>query len=625
MSRVRLFVSVLLPFAAGYYLSYLFRSINALIAGDLSAELGLSAADLGLLTSMYFLVFAAVLLPCGVLLDRYGPRVVDSALFLVAAAGALVFALADGVWTLMVGRALIGLGVALALIAGLKAIVLWFPPQRIALANGFYVMLGALGAVSATGPAEMIVQGVGWRGLFAILAAASAAVALLILFVVPEKKQDQATGAASNVGFSTVFRDTRFWRIAPLGSAGAGMSWALQGLWAAPWLTDVTGVDRASVVEHLTLMAAAISVCALLLGALAERLRRAGVSTEVFLAGTIGLSMASQLALLLGAPLSSHVLFAVIASAGATPVLSFAILARYFPKEVAGRANASLGVLNMGTAFGLQCLSGLIIAQWPADDGHYPVEAHEAALAVGLALQLIGLGMFLTPRRRPQPMPMGVAVARVLGVDPSIRFVMAEQYAAAFSAWRRHVVHTRRRAAAWRFTAVASTGLCAALCTSLFAALDLASTLVDMVESSPDVLTPLKGSALTWLASIPATVPTASLLVLLAVLVMLTGCLVVSDCRFAARSLCVRRELWPHRVAAGATHCCDHPETGPTTRGTAFCGAHRSWATLVRTSKRTSEEPRSRTAHADRDRSCTTTGPTRWDQHDRIGRVGRGW
>src|SRR4029079_7147509 len=161
----------------------------ALIAGDLRAELDLGADDLGLLTSAYFLVVATGVLPCGALLDRYGPRLVDSALLLIAATGALVFALAGGVWALMVGRGLIGLGVALALIAGLKAIVLWFPPQRIALANGFYVMLGALGAVSATGPAEFLVQAVGWRGLFAILAAASAAVALLILLVVPEKKQ----------------------------------------------------------------------------------------------------------------------------------------------------------------------------------------------------------------------------------------------------------------------------------------------------------------------------------------------------------------------------------------------------------------------------------------------------
>jgi MFS family permease len=471
ISQPRLIVSVLLPFAAGYYISYLFRSINALIAGDLRTELGLGADDLGLLTSVYFLVFATVVLPCGVLLDRYGPRLVDSALLLVAAAGSLVFALAGGVWMLMVGRALIGLGVALALIAGLKAIILWFPPQRIALANGFYVMLGALGAVSATGPAEVLVQAVGWRGLFAILAAASAVVALLILLVVPEKVQEPTAGTAPNVDFSTVFRDARFWRIAPLGATGAGMSWALQGLWAAPWLTDVAGLERSAVVEHLTLMAAVLAASALLLGALAERLRRAGISTEVFLVGTLCVSMAAQLALLLGVPVSSHLLFPFTAVAGASPVLSFAILARYFPKEVAGRANAALGVLNMGTAFGLQCLAGVIIALWPAADGHYPAEAHEAAMATGLALQLIGLGVFLTPKRRPQPMPMGVAVARVLGVDPFIAMAMPAPYAAALSAWRKHVVQTRRQATAWRFAAIVSVSLCVSLAGALSAML----------------------------------------------------------------------------------------------------------------------------------------------------------
>ena len=484
MSRARLVAFVLLPFAAGYYLSYLFRSINALIAGDLRAELDLGADDLGLLTSAYFLVFATVVLPCGVLLDRYGPRLVDSALLLIAATGALVFALAGGVWALMVGRGLIGLGVALALIAGLKAIVLWFPPQRIALANGFYVTLVALGAVSATGPAEFLVQAVGWRGLFAILAAASAAVALLILLVVPEKKQDQAPAASPNIGFSTVFTDARFWRIAPLGATGAGMSWALSGLWAGPWLTDVAGLDRSAVVDHLTLMAAVLAASALLLGALAERLRRAGVSTEVFLAGTICLSMAAQLALLLGVPVSSHLLFALTAAAGATPVLSFAILARYFPKEVAGRANAALGVLNMGMAFGLQCLSGFIIAQWSADGGHYPAEAHEAAMATGLALQLISLAVFFAPKRRAQPLPMAHAVARALGIDASAAEAMPSQYKAALSAWRRHVAQTRRQATAWRFAAVASMTLCVGLAGALSLALIRPAVALHAVESS---------------------------------------------------------------------------------------------------------------------------------------------
>jgi nitrate/nitrite transporter NarK len=195
--------------------------------------------------------------------------------------------------------------------------------------------------------------------------------------------------------------------------------------------------------------------------------------------------MVSQLALLVDVPFSSHVLFAVIASAGATPVLSFAIVGRYFPKEVAGRANAALGVLNMGTAFGLQCLSGLIIAQWPADGGHYPAQAHQVALAVGLGLQLVGLAIFLAPKRRLQPMPMGVAVARTLGVHPSIAATLPAPYAAALSAWRKHIVHTRRQATAWRFTAVASMALCAGLGGALSLALVRPAVAFHLVEGSP--------------------------------------------------------------------------------------------------------------------------------------------
>ncbi|HEY1246584.1 MAG TPA: MFS transporter [Hyphomicrobiaceae bacterium] len=467
MSRLRLVVCVLLPFAAGYYLSYLFRSINALIAGDLVAELGLTAADLGLLTSVYFLLFAAVQLPCGVLLDRYGPRLIDSALLLVAAAGSLLFALADGVATLLVGRALIGLGVAVGLMAGLKAIVLWFPPDRVALANGAYIMLGALGALSATGPAETVVQALGWRGLFTALAVASATVALIILLVVPDKKAPTQAATSPRIGFLAIYLDPRFLRIAPLAALGVGTSFSLQGLWAAPWLADVARLDRSAVVRHLALMAAVLAASALLLGAAAERLRRAGIPTELFLAATLTLSMAAQLALLLGVPVSSYVLFSVIAAAAATTVLSFAVLAQYFPKEVSGRANAALGVLNMGTAFGLQCLSGFIVALWPADAGRYPAEAHQTALGLNLMLQAAAFVWFIRPQRKPAlrhlPAHPIHALATSLGLAPAA----ALSYARARHAWSLHMARARAQEKAWRSVALASFAVLALLLSSL--------------------------------------------------------------------------------------------------------------------------------------------------------------
>jgi predicted MFS family arabinose efflux permease len=76
--------------------------------------------------------------------------------------------------------------------AGFKAIVVWFPPRHVVLASGWLVMLGALGAVSATAPAEFLVQIIGWRGLFAVLAGLSALAALLVLIAVPDQTPERA-------------------------------------------------------------------------------------------------------------------------------------------------------------------------------------------------------------------------------------------------------------------------------------------------------------------------------------------------------------------------------------------------------------------------------------------------
>jgi MFS family permease len=467
MSRARLIACVLLPFAAGYYLSYLFRTINALIAGDLTAELGLSAADLGLLTSVYFLAFAVVQLPLGALLDRCGPRTIQSSLLLLASVGSLIFALAEGLFGLLIGRAVLGVGVALALMAGFKAIVLWFPPGRIALANGWLVMLGALGAVTATAPAEFIVQAIGWRGLFAVLAGLSALAALLVLFAVPEQSSGRpAPNILPAASLCAIYRDARFWRIAPLSALGIGTSWSLQGLWAAPWLRDVDGVDRADIVQHLSLMAVAVCASALLLGMAADRLRRLGLKTEWVLAATLILSMAAQVALVLRWPAPSLLVWAVIAAAGAATVLSFAILTQYFPKEMSGRANAALNLLHVGGAFLLQSATGLIIEQWPEAGGSYPAEAHQLAMAVSLALQLVALAWFAASARRLPAPAVAPAASRSLHRGRS-RLATATTPHATDALAKQHVALVRKQALGWQLAATASAMLCIGLTVAL--------------------------------------------------------------------------------------------------------------------------------------------------------------
>src|SRR3954466_4902761 len=261
-------VVVFAPFAAGYFLSFFFRNVNAVISKDLAHEFALTPADLGFLTSMYLAAFAAIQLPLGVLLDRYGPRRVVAALLCFAAAGALLFAGARDVAMLALGRALIGLGVSAGLMGAIKAFTLWFPLSRLATLNGLYLAIGGIGGLSATAPAEAFLEGSGWGDLFMPLVFLSAAAAALVFFVVPEKPLPGRgeTLRSQVAGFGRIFSSLAFWRIAaPLVACHACYQ-ALQGLWLAPWLYDVAGLERPGVAQLLFVTAAAYTAGAIFFG-----------------------------------------------------------------------------------------------------------------------------------------------------------------------------------------------------------------------------------------------------------------------------------------------------------------------------------------------------------------------
>jgi len=399
LSKWRMILSVFLPFAAGYYLSFLFRTINASISPVLVSDFGLGAAETGLLASVYFLVFAGAQIPIGVLLDRYGPRRVQSVLLVIAVGGATLFGNADSFAELLVGRAMIGLGVAASLMAGLKAILVWFPRDRVAFVNGGMIMLGSLGAVTATAPTDWLLTWCGWRSLFELLTIATLAVAGLIYFVAPKSDEGSKRSVPSGkpLTLRSIFSDPRFLRIAPLSATCIGSSWAMHSLWAASWLADVEGFGRQGVINQLFTMAIGISLGALLLGTLADRLRKRGISTEALLAVFGALFMLAEFALIMRVPMPSILPWSIVSVMGAATVLSYAIIADYFPVEIAARANGALNLLHFGWAFAVQYGIGLIVNQWTPQDGHYPLDAYQTAFGFSLALQFAALLWFAVP------------------------------------------------------------------------------------------------------------------------------------------------------------------------------------------------------------------------------------
>lgn len=400
LSRAMVVWRIFLPFAAGYFLSYLYRTINAVLSPYLTAELRLDATDLGLLTSVYFLTFAAFQLPLGVLLDRFGPRRVEAVLLVFAAAGAGVFASSGDATGLIIGRGLIGLGVSACLMASFKAFVLWFPAERLPVANGWVLAAGGLGALVATAPVEFALRLLDWRGLFAGLAGLSVLIALALLLVVPERGGSSVGGnwRGQWQGVADIFRSRVFWGLAPSSVVSQASFLAIQGLWAGPWLRDVAGLPKTVAADYLFWTAAAMVGGFLGLGQLAYRLTRWGIPPIAVAAAGMALFMLIQLAVLCG--FGWPVVWVLFGFFGTSGVLNYAILSQAFPPDLAGRVNTALNLLVFVLAFAAQWGMGVMINRWPVAGGGYAASGYQLAFGLALVLQLISWLWLLAGRPR---------------------------------------------------------------------------------------------------------------------------------------------------------------------------------------------------------------------------------
>jgi predicted MFS family arabinose efflux permease len=400
---VKLVLVVFCPFAAGYFLSFFFRNVNAIISKDLARDFALTPSELGFLTSTYLLTFAAIQLPLGVLLDRYGPRRVVAVLLCIAAAGALTFGLARDLTMLSLGRALIGIGVSAGLMGAIKAFTLWFPLSRLATLNGAYLAFGGLGGLAATAPAEALIGEFGWRALFFGLSACALLVAVLVFTVVPEKKLP-ATGETIGeqfASFGRIFSSLPFWRIVAALVLTHGAYQALQGLWLAPWLYDIAGMDRPAVARHLLITVVAYVVGSLAFGFTSDRLARAGVSRlTVFKAG-LTVCVAMFILLACGVTSGLGVLLAVYGFATISGALAYPLMTSLFGPEMTGRVNTASNVLMFGLSFAFQWGIGAVLRLFPVEGASYAPQGYATAFALLAAMQVAAL-LWLLPMREKQ-------------------------------------------------------------------------------------------------------------------------------------------------------------------------------------------------------------------------------
>ncbi len=357
-------IAIFLSFAAAYFLSALLRAVTATLAPVFSVELGVGAAQLGLLAGAFFLGFALMQLPLGMALDRYGARRVLIALLSVAVGGCAGVALAQGLPTLVMARALIGVGVSACLMAPLTCYRHMFTPAAQLRANSWMLMAGSLGMMASTLPVQWLLPTLGWRGLFWWLAASLVLAIAVIAWRAPRHVVGAmaiASAGDAAVGYGEIVRHPLFRGLAPLAFFVYGGMIALQALWAGPWLTRVGGWSAQAAAGGLFVINLSMLVAFMVWGLCMPRLTARGWDALRLMRWGLPLSLLVLCINVLGGTATGAGAWALWCVCSSFVTLSQPAVGLAFPAAQAGKALSAFNLVIFLGVFAMQWGIGLLI------------------------------------------------------------------------------------------------------------------------------------------------------------------------------------------------------------------------------------------------------------------------
>ena len=388
---------------AGFMASQFFRVSNAVIAPELMRTLSISSEAMGVITGAFFFAFGIMQIPTGMLLDRFGPRRTMSGLFVIAAAGSAVFAMAEGVTGLTIGRALIGVGCAAGLMGMLVTIARWYPPERFAKLSATVYVIGGAGVLFATTPLAAAADIIGWRGAFWAMAVITLGFAVMLFAMVRDAPPGQEIESARETfgemlgGVGAACANRQLWHICAIQFVNYGSIIAIIGLWAGPYLNDVHGLQgvlRGNVlfVINLLMLAAVIGY-----GVVERKL---GSRKRAIAGGSI----ASAAILLILAfwpgigPWPATGLLIAFAVTSAHIMLNHAHARAVLPDHLVGRG---LTLQNVAVFFGvatMQSVTGLIIGSFTEVGAAAPDIAYRSVFGFLALMIVISLLLYLPVR-----------------------------------------------------------------------------------------------------------------------------------------------------------------------------------------------------------------------------------
>jgi MFS family permease len=383
---------------AVYFFVYFHRVSTSVIVSDLLDSFHTHATALGLMSSMYFYIYAFEQPLVGYLSDRIGPRCVIGYWSVAAAAGCFIFGMAPNIGWASAGRALIGFGVGGVYVPAVKAISQWFRKEEFATMIGLLMSVGNFGAVIATTPLAWATESWGWRVTFFLIGGITLGLAFVILFFTrdyggPSDPVSGNSGTASESGAGTaakvmqVLTSGQFWILSIIFFGFYGTLMTLQGLWATPFLMATLGVERIFASKLNMLIPVGVIIGAPFFGWLIDRfsLDKKNIFIVILTMYTltwVGVTFFSSQLWTVG--LSLVMLLMGIFAGGFISTL-WGIVRDILPPEILGLTS---GILNLSPFLGVgafQVLTGTVLDRADRVGDLYPLTGFKNAFLICLS------------------------------------------------------------------------------------------------------------------------------------------------------------------------------------------------------------------------------------------------
>jgi MFS family permease len=396
------------PFIIFFFLSALFilsqfyRVSNAVIAPNLIEDLGLNAETLGILGGAFFYSFALLQIPMGPMLDRIGPRIINTFFPLIGALGAFLFAFGESFIVALLGRILIGVGMASVLMASFKVFILRFPLEKFTTLSGMIISVGTLGNIFAASPLAYLTLTIGWRMTFILAAGITAILAFLVFWILGEEEEKGESfiplpqskpemGVLQSIRL--ILGSLAFWQMGAIAFFRYGTFVSLQGLWLGPYLIEIKGYSPILTGNVLILLAIGMIVGGPIAGWLSDRTFHSKKGVALGGMGLYTLSLFPLIGIVkIQSPFWYGLIFFFIGFFCSFGVVIYSHAKEFFPIAISGTVMTWINFFTMaGGAIFMPAL-GKIIESFPRVGHSYPAEAYHLSFLIcflGMVASLI--------------------------------------------------------------------------------------------------------------------------------------------------------------------------------------------------------------------------------------------